>query len=569
MHARVNAMFPCSTDTEFANVLVLFGFIVLLHVGSTCYNLLSAGGVGKLKCLCVSLRGLWSMSVPAEFQTLLPMLFHEKRQSWMASERSARNGFAFFVTSCMLFSRIRTCVRKHVTFEHDVIIILGNLVILLDKVVGLHTHLYFSLSMITQTLLYVPLWASMGEYLTLLPLLSLFRLRESAIILDPPFAIAWNTLHLGIALWHASSQGSKSGLLVLREIVFFAVIVHACITLKVATTTEILHKLEVKRAKAGQSAAHALLDHVCDVIVELDRDLTLVDDAPKLAAVLLASSQRCVKGTCFTSFLTRKEDKDYLTRTLHGYHDMDRPRADVFHASMRDCNGLNLKMEVFSVTFCNAADESHLLVGIREYSDLGLLQKETSSIAEPGSMADEFCGGISDASDTQQDNAQRDAFVTRTSGNSGTTTKVGASKRKSRSSRTISVNGTNTNMNICHLGQLIQPDRKETSEEARGLSLVMAFGSWNCRLPSQTCCTLHALAAGARSMLSAIIALPCGTCPLPDFEYQCGDCGIGLAAALTSRSCDICRCLKKYSGEPSNQQRRQSDVAVMLGKTEL
>eukprot|EP00927_Polykrikos_kofoidii_P001325 TRINITY_DN10482_c0_g1_i1.p1 TRINITY_DN10482_c0_g1~~TRINITY_DN10482_c0_g1_i1.p1 ORF type:complete len:562 (+),score=70.76 TRINITY_DN10482_c0_g1_i1:176-1861(+) len=561
-------MFPCSRDTELANVLVVFGFLVLLHVGSTCCNLFPARWVGKLKCLRVNVRGLWSTSVPAEFQKLVQISCNEKRQSLMASERSLRNGFAFLWTAWILFARIRTCVRHHLSFEHDVISVFGNLVVLLEKIVGLHTHLYFSLSMITQVLLYMPLWASTDEYIAMLPVFSLVRLRESTMILDPPFAIAWNTLHLGIALWHASCQGS-TWILALRETFFFAMIVHAIITSNVATTTDILQKLEVKQAKAGQHAAHALLDHMCDVIVELDRDLTLVDDAPKLAAVLLASSQRCVKGTCFASFLTCKEDKAYFTRALHGCQDTVRPRADVFHASMRDGNGLNLKMELFLVTFCNAADELHHLVGIREYSDFGVLQKETSLVDERGSMADEFCDGISGASDTQQYNAQRDVFVTRTTGNSGTTQEVGENERRSGSRRTISANGTTTNMNVCHLGQLIQPDRKETKEEARALSLVMALGAWNCRLPSQTCCTLHALAAGARSMLSAIIALPCGTCPLPNFAYQCGDCGIGLAAALTCRSCDICLGLKKYSGEANNQQQRQLDVAVMLANTVL
>eukprot|EP00927_Polykrikos_kofoidii_P052249 TRINITY_DN46032_c0_g1_i1.p1 TRINITY_DN46032_c0_g1~~TRINITY_DN46032_c0_g1_i1.p1 ORF type:complete len:619 (-),score=78.51 TRINITY_DN46032_c0_g1_i1:43-1899(-) len=157
---------------------------------------------------------------------------------------------------------------------------------------------------------------------------------------------------------------------VLFEVVFACVLIACSVVLNRLCLSEIEREMDAV-GTASMKAVTVLLDITCDAAIELDEDLRIVDDSPKLAATLLHGADRSCKGTEFPYFIERG-DKDIFTRQAMGRaRTMEhfQTAVDVLQLAMRDGLNHSLPMEVFLFSCSGFRDRAGYVVGVRELLD--------------------------------------------------------------------------------------------------------------------------------------------------------------------------------------------------------
>lgn len=155
-------------------------------------------------------------------------------------------------------------------------------------------------------------------------------------------------------------------------------------------------EIESKLARSQGIAVRSLLNLMCDAVVELDSDLIITEDVPKLSGLLMDMSRRNLKGLTLKQWMP-PEDQDVFDLHLRGgcVSEMaahtedakdtdvsadvdgaeapgskapgrDQPRAGLFHLKMQaDGEKKQLDVEIFHVCF-NFLDKPRHFIGIRE-----------------------------------------------------------------------------------------------------------------------------------------------------------------------------------------------------------
>eukprot|EP00927_Polykrikos_kofoidii_P051667 TRINITY_DN45458_c0_g1_i1.p1 TRINITY_DN45458_c0_g1~~TRINITY_DN45458_c0_g1_i1.p1 ORF type:complete len:347 (-),score=50.41 TRINITY_DN45458_c0_g1_i1:43-990(-) len=131
-------------------------------------------------------------------------------------------------------------------------------------------------------------------------------------------------------------------------------------------------EMEFTATRSGSHAAAVLLNSVCDATVELDANLCITNESPRLAAMLLHGPGRSLKGSNFTQILSCQDDKDKFVGCLDARAKVVDPTtsmADVIHAKVRDSANNIVETELFVVCFAGYCDQTAYFIGIREHAD--------------------------------------------------------------------------------------------------------------------------------------------------------------------------------------------------------
>ena len=112
---------------------------------------------------------------------------------------------------------------------------------------------------------------------------------------------------------------------------------------------EVRHEIDKEADQSMVSAVRAVLNTVCDVVVELDSELCLTEDVPELATVLLMNRSHSLRGTPLGSFMPLDCDQREFERHMSARLADDVGMADVLHTRLRDACGSIVSMEMFSV----------------------------------------------------------------------------------------------------------------------------------------------------------------------------------------------------------------------------
>eukprot|EP00927_Polykrikos_kofoidii_P067375 TRINITY_DN62870_c0_g1_i1.p1 TRINITY_DN62870_c0_g1~~TRINITY_DN62870_c0_g1_i1.p1 ORF type:complete len:560 (-),score=65.35 TRINITY_DN62870_c0_g1_i1:14-1447(-) len=134
-------------------------------------------------------------------------------------------------------------------------------------------------------------------------------------------------------------------------------------------------EIEVTVTRSGNCATTTLLTTVCDAVVELDEKLCIVDDSPRLAAMLLHGPGRSLKGENFSKYICNQEEESpFATRVCaQACVDQTNTTADVFHVSLQDSSNNIIHCEIFVVSFASYFEKIVHLVGIRENHGDGII----------------------------------------------------------------------------------------------------------------------------------------------------------------------------------------------------
>eukprot|EP00429_Kryptoperidinium_foliaceum_P013373 CAMPEP_0176040030 /NCGR_PEP_ID=MMETSP0120_2-20121206/19846_1 /TAXON_ID=160619 /ORGANISM="Kryptoperidinium foliaceum, Strain CCMP 1326" /LENGTH=599 /DNA_ID=CAMNT_0017373425 /DNA_START=108 /DNA_END=1907 /DNA_ORIENTATION=+ len=143
--------------------------------------------------------------------------------------------------------------------------------------------------------------------------------------------------------------------------------VFRCATLMMEWST---HQEVVGQAKTCErSAISSLLEVLCDVVVDLDQNLTIKEHPAKFGVMLMQESGKSLQGCAFRDFLAGKEDRDTFQRAVNsGGDDEVVLSPSLFGVSVRDAIDNTIRVAVHHVPYRSLTGRTHHLVGLSEDS---------------------------------------------------------------------------------------------------------------------------------------------------------------------------------------------------------
>ena len=137
--------------------------------------------------------------------------------------------------------------------------------------------------------------------------------------------------------------------------------------------------VSLSKMSSDLEAARALLQLICDAVVELDESLRLSHHSPELAAILLrdaSPARRSLQGMRFRDFVATPEEAAKAQKELLGVSSLS--AASAFHTRLVDAYNSKFRTEVFHVRYQQNGRTSHL-IGLRDFTDQTSLAQRIDS----------------------------------------------------------------------------------------------------------------------------------------------------------------------------------------------
>jgi len=306
---------------------------------------------------------------------------------------------------------------------------------------------------------------------------------------------------------------SVSKLAVAEFFVFLACLVGTAAYTDVVRS-QIRHQIQEAKLRGDSAATTRMLELVCDVVVELDSDLAIRDNAQRFAAMLSLNPAK-VKGTCMQDYMLNDDDKQrFEQRLLAAKDDPDGSLPGVAHVTLRDSCGSRISAEVFYLHFRSSGDD-RMLVGIQETPDYRPVAELRQSHSQSQFIA--AC--------TSEEETPGDEKVSTAS----------ASQPMSGSSLTAR--------------SLLVRQCRRTTKRAEDLSLLGCFLTWNVAVRMTACCAYHGYIQEAYKSLQRLQKRRCIRTFCPSWEAQCKECGL---FAILESSADGSDVLQECGGCHAN-----------------
>jgi len=351
-------------------------------------------------------------------------------------------------------------------------------------------------------------WFSSPEHLLFsLGSAMVFRLGYSCMNLSIAHSVALNLLvDLAGCLraWYGAQDGTTSGMVYMFEGCATMGVAIAAVAFKYWTVAGLRQEIRFGVLKSEASASMSLLDMLCDVVVELNSDMTIARSSPAMAAFLMLSPGKSIAGMHICDFVPdeteRRSFKDRIFASRTWPKASVGPSVGTCRLRFSDSMSSPVNVEIFFVKVDLLNEDCRYMLGIREFSD-EVAPMPTFPKAE------------------------------------------GRPRRRRESAR----KGTPHTCELASLeatGPQEAPDPQATPPGGDGLrypgllptmrsakykQLVELASCWNTTVPMMACCPFHAYIADVRKIaretgsgLPCIVEFPCS----PLQGKQCQKCGV-------------------------------------------
>uniref|UniRef100_A0A7S2JZ51 Uncharacterized protein n=1 Tax=Zooxanthella nutricula TaxID=1333877 RepID=A0A7S2JZ51_9DINO len=336
-----------------------------------------------------------------------------------------------------------------------------------------------------------------------------------------------------------------------------------------------IHKDVTERALRQESGAMTrLLDLTCDLVLEMDSDLRISHQSPKLALMLTLGSSWPALNAQLQDFMPLDSDKVRFQTLARGFLD-DEAEAlpSAMHATMRGPHNASLQIELFFAVFPGMDGKKRLLVGVREVPDSPVLGLPGQDAVTFSPSWDERAPSDSSSSSQEEeppcgsfDNAVRrsrrsaaaaviaaSAIVPSDSGSS----QVSGHRRNRRrgkrrgtppSSRRRSLDAAGGEPKEGPKDVLLDSRFLETRSSGKEWSLLQTMAFWNITVRRGSCCAFHSYIDELASCCFSLSMRGCFD-SAPTGDAQCQECGmlaewmeepgaVGDGSAV--QHCDVC-----------------------------
>jgi len=335
------------------------------------------------------------------------------------------------------------------------------------------------------------------------------RLALSLAYLRMPATIFWNAVFTSVSIFAyaripgAAATENRENLLnycainivALAGIVAMAArygsMIHS--EFRLVATTCVLH--------GERTAMRRLLDLLCDVVVALDSELTVMRHAPRLRALVGLNPNTNLQGARLQDFMATDDDKRRFEQLLGAsQHDTEGSIPGVVHATIRDNIGVEIKTQIFYVKFQGVGGSCHYLAGIQEIernTRRKSSQCKTSASLIPAAQEWEESEGESDDDESDEVSAPDDYE--------------------------LALSGTSVTADV---KRLMVPRFIRTSKWAEDVSLLGAIMTWNVSMRASACCPYHVYLGEAIKACNRLMQLKCKPEFRVEWSAQCEECGL-------------------------------------------
>eukprot|EP00928_Gymnodinium_smaydae_P007548 TRINITY_DN12704_c0_g2_i2.p1 TRINITY_DN12704_c0_g2~~TRINITY_DN12704_c0_g2_i2.p1 ORF type:complete len:621 (-),score=84.08 TRINITY_DN12704_c0_g2_i2:261-2063(-) len=269
--------------------------------------------------------------------------------------------------------------------------------------------------------------------------------------------------------------------------------------------------IEAGASQSVSGAVKNVLGGICDVVLELDCVMKIMDDAQSLSVMLLRESRRSLKGSSFAEMLADESDRQKLhvelTRTRETSND-ECATVIPFHVRMKDSVGNKVEVQVFQCPYTDrVTNVTHHMVGLREYGDFAstfrmprLAHHEQD---RQGKRNDDVAPGSEDriqviAKKGTPLHSQKEELVSASSG---------PSERSGDLARRLAVQ-----------------EGASTSPFMMQYALTEVSRGWNVPLPRAYCCVYHAYMRAGQNSFKSLGQRACRKKWGPHDNCQCKRC---------------------------------------------
>mmetsp|Transcript_87261 Transcript_87261/g.281920 ORF Transcript_87261/g.281920 Transcript_87261/m.281920 type:complete len:575 (+) Transcript_87261:66-1790(+) len=291
-----------------------------------------------------------------------------------------------------------------------------------------------------------------------------------------------------------------------------------------------------KMLLGANSATGALLNLMCDVVVEMDANCKLVREAPKLEAMLALHSTR---GATLQQYMPNEVDRSRFQDVLSA----DDLQGDVslsyepgaLHSTLRDSWGNHISVEMFYIQFRGPDLCLRSFVGIREFADQKVSdlpsfpqrQKDGKQKQKPdtdrGTEQGDSCSDARTAPDVhQRGHSSHQAAPGQLRGTPPVVAEpLSLSARWDEQSLASSRSSGSVVSDV-----LLNPSLLGTWDLAKDLTLIDTISRWNVHVSKKDCCPLHCATMEASTSLKRLMRKGCKAGFQLSGNRQCRQCGL-------------------------------------------
>ncbi|CAE8602375.1 unnamed protein product [Polarella glacialis] len=274
------------------------------------------------------------------------------------------------------------------------------------------------------------------------------------------------------------------------------------------TQSEAKATIEARASRAFHTAIQMLLRTIYDLVIQLDQDLKLVEDAEALGGLLLHGSNRSLKGASLLDYMYGEEDKELFQAHLNQMPAGElQSMAIPLRLRLRDSSGRPLYVELLHSTFKDIDAQTHHIIGIQE------IEQNTAAPQELIDLHSRSTGGRHD---------RRRRSLERGTPPNG---------------RAEELTGTLLNMSRTPSRSHLAMSRyKETQHQMLTFSLFALLLKWDLQVPSTFCGNYHFYVYQAQCTLRRLHRTPCVNNPFNEMcaadmgdeesDWQCTRCGM-------------------------------------------
>eukprot|EP00928_Gymnodinium_smaydae_P005846 TRINITY_DN12021_c0_g1_i4.p1 TRINITY_DN12021_c0_g1~~TRINITY_DN12021_c0_g1_i4.p1 ORF type:complete len:562 (-),score=56.83 TRINITY_DN12021_c0_g1_i4:220-1827(-) len=361
------------------------------------------------------------------------------------------------------------------------------------------------------------------------------RLLATVNVLHFRLALFWNAVcsivsSCKLVLGEAEGPFPRSNFAFLEAILCIAVILLSE-GIRSAKFAETFQEVNAAAGNIEKSAATSLLENMCDVILPLDPSLTISKDVPQFKGMLMLNPNSSVEGLNIDNWIPCQEDKTRLHQQITSSSSDEDSNVSCFNVTLRDSDGNDIRVEMFSVAFESLNKSRRYMLGIREFSDLEVRPAPLLGTVD-NDQQQENSGSSSDAPHESVEVPHRSERVASSKGDMRMIQSTGADQSDDSSSADAAV--------ACTSGAMVVPsvELRETSERAKLATTITLLTSWKVKTSQPWCCEMHAGLSEAKRMLKKVRKCACFKELHPDSD-QCSACGI-LQKFDTSGRCNVC-----------------------------
>jgi len=132
-----------------------------------------------------------------------------------------------------------------------------------------------------------------------------------------------------------------------------------------------------------KQAFYHLLDRLCDCLIHLGPDLTMVGPCRKLAAMLFFPAGRALQGNSFCDYISTREDRDRFIAAM-GKGSSEEDPAGILPLHLKDSQNQEVQVHIYYTSFNDQYDSPHHFIGIVEASAERQVEQSLHHRVSPG-----------------------------------------------------------------------------------------------------------------------------------------------------------------------------------------